>query len=131
MPDESKTNNATPASEKVGAANLQQMNASELRQLIAKAQLQESKKVEEEKKQLQSNFQREAKKLGYSVDVAWSDLPIPEPEIKRPKKSKGKAPAKYRGPNGEEWAGRGRPTKWLVELEAAGHKREEFIILQE
>ena len=52
MPDESKASNATPASEKVVAANLEQMTASELRQLIARAQALEGKKIEEEKKKL-------------------------------------------------------------------------------
>ena len=47
------------------------------------------------------------------------------------KTSGGSLPAKYWGPNGEEWSGRGRPAKWLTELEAAGHKRDEFLIPQE
>lgn len=50
MPDESKVGNATPASEKVVAANLEQMNASELRQWIAKAQALEGKKIEDKKR---------------------------------------------------------------------------------
>ncbi len=50
MPDESKASNATPASEKVGAANLEQMNASELRELIAKAQALEGKKSRRKRK---------------------------------------------------------------------------------
>ncbi len=44
MPDESKASNAMPTSEKTGAANLQQMNVSDLRRLIAAAQALESKK---------------------------------------------------------------------------------------
>jgi DNA-binding protein H-NS len=35
---------------------------------------------------------------------------------------------KYRGPSGETWSGRGRQPRWLAELEAAGHKKEEFLI---
>jgi DNA-binding protein H-NS len=31
-----------------------------------------------------------------------------------------KRAAKYRGPNGEEWSGRGRTPKWLAVLEAEG-----------
>jgi DNA-binding protein H-NS len=37
-------------------------------------------------------------------------------------------PVKYRGPNGETWSGRGRPARWLAELEARGHKREEYDV---
>jgi DNA-binding protein H-NS len=36
--------------------------------------------------------------------------------------------AKYRGPNGEIWSGRGRAPKWLVALEAEGRQRAEFSI---
>ena len=36
--------------------------------------------------------------------------------------------AKYRGPNGETWSGRGRAPKWLTALEAEGRKRTEFSI---
>jgi len=38
-------------------------------------------------------------------------------------------PATYRNPEtGETWSGRGRPAKWITELEAKGHKRQEFAI---
>lgn len=44
--------------------------------------------------------------------------------------NKAKAPvaAKYRGPNGETWSGRGRAPKWLEALEAQGRQRAEFSI---
>ena len=45
--------------------------------------------------------------------------------------SDGRAPAaaKYRNPKtGETWSGRGRPAKWLTELEARGRKRQEFAV---
>lgn len=35
---------------------------------------------------------------------------------------------KYRGPNGETWAGRGRTPIWLATLEADGRQRSEFLI---
>jgi DNA-binding protein H-NS len=45
------------------------------------------------------------------------------------KRSKRKKVApKYRGPNGETWAGRGLTPTWLAELEAKGKKRESFLI---
>lgn len=43
------------------------------------------------------------------------------------KKPKGALPAKYRGPNGEEWSGRGRNPKWLQAAIDAG-KKDEFLI---
>ena len=39
-----------------------------------------------------------------------------------------KAPPKYRGPNGETWAGRGLTPRWMTSLEKKGKKRESFLI---
>lgn len=36
--------------------------------------------------------------------------------------------AKYRGPNGETWSGRGLTPRWLVALVAQGRTKEEFAI---
>ena len=36
--------------------------------------------------------------------------------------------AKYRGPAGETWSGRGLTPKWLAALIAQGHTKEEFAI---
>ena len=43
----------------------------------------------------------------------------------------GSLPPKYRGPNGEEWSGRGHTPKWLTALEATGRQRDEFRIREE
>ena len=39
-----------------------------------------------------------------------------------------KALPKYRGPNGETWAGRGLAPRWMTALEKKGKKRESFLI---
>jgi len=39
-----------------------------------------------------------------------------------------KVAAKYRGPGGETWAGRGARPRWLVALLKDGHKLEDFAI---
>jgi DNA-binding protein H-NS len=39
-----------------------------------------------------------------------------------------KVAPKYRGPDGETWAGRGAMPKWLAALRKEGHKPEEFLI---
>lgn len=44
------------------------------------------------------------------------------------KKAKSAVAAKYRGPNGETWSGRGRAPKWLEALETQGRQRAEFSI---
>ena len=37
--------------------------------------------------------------------------------------------AKYQGPNGETWAGRGMKPKWMTALIAEGRSREEFAVV--
>ena len=43
-------------------------------------------------------------------------------------KSTSPAPAKYTGPNGESWSGRGLMPRWLATLVNDGHSREEYLI---
>jgi len=43
-------------------------------------------------------------------------------------KPKHAVPAKFRGPNGETWSGRGRAPAWLAVLEGQGASREKFKI---
>jgi DNA-binding protein H-NS len=38
------------------------------------------------------------------------------------------AAAKFRGPNGETWSGRGLTPRWLTALLAAGRTKEDFAI---
>ena len=43
-------------------------------------------------------------------------------------KSANPAPAKFRGPNGETWSGRGLTPRWLTALVAQGQAKESFAI---
>jgi len=40
-------------------------------------------------------------------------------------------PVKYRGPEGQEWSGRGTVPKWLKDLLVDGKTREDFLIGQD
>src|ERR1700680_1923419 len=44
------------------------------------------------------------------------------------KHPKGKQPAKYRGPNGEEWSGKGPAPKWMKPLLVKGKTKADFLI---
>ena len=49
--------------------------------------------------------------------------------VTKPKKKTTSAvAAKYRGPNGETWSGRGLTPRWLSALVAEGKSKEEFAI---
>ncbi len=43
-------------------------------------------------------------------------------------KSSNPAPAKFRGPNGESWSGRGLMPRWLAALVAQGQSKDSFAI---
>jgi DNA-binding protein H-NS len=42
--------------------------------------------------------------------------------------AKGKQPAKYRGPSGEEWSGKGPAPRWMKPLLAKGKTKADFLI---
>lgn len=44
--------------------------------------------------------------------------------------ARGKQPAKYRGPGGEEWSGRGPSPRWMKPLLVKGKTKEDFLIRQ-
>ena len=46
----------------------------------------------------------------------------------RVKKSPSTVAAKYRGPSGEAWSGRGLTPRWLTALVAQGRKKEDFAV---
>lgn len=51
------------------------------------------------------------------------------PKAAKPsKRSAQPVAAKYRGPNGETWTGRGLTPKWLASLVAQGQAKESFLI---
>jgi DNA-binding protein H-NS len=74
-------------------------------------------------KDLQSVNPSKAGKGGRSKSKA-----ISVKTAKAPKKSGTPVAAKYRGPNGESWSGRGLTPKWLAALIAQGHTKEAFAV---
>lgn len=55
--------------------------------------------------------------------------PKKSPSATSPKKSAGSTvAAKYKGPEGETWSGRGLTPRWLTSLVEQGRSKEEFLI---
>lgn len=114
--------------------DLKAMSAAELRQLIEDAQGELVAKQEAAKAELRAKWEREAADAGLSIQAVLPLSGSRSESSKRAKKSGDTAegarqlPVKYRGPNGEEWSGRGRLPKWLQVAEAEGKKREEFAV---
>lgn len=84
---------------------------------IEESRLAESKAAVAQVRQLITEWQLSAEDCGFKTAVAQAS-----------KKAKSAIAAKYRGPNGETWSGRGRAPNWLATLEAQGRKRAEFQI---
>ena len=62
-------------------------------------------------------------------DIGLAPAPSAAPRAKSVRASRSKAPAKYRGPNGETWSGgRGRKPRWVVDALAKGRKLEDFRV---
>lgn len=76
---------------------------------------------------LLEEFRIKAERLGVSIEEL---IGIAAPDASRSQRSDAgkKVAAKYRGPNGEEWTGRGRMPNWLAAMEASGRGRDEFLI---
>ena len=61
-------------------------------------------------------------KPGRKAKAAATDKPA---KVKKPASA---VAAKYRGPNGETWSGRGLTPKWLATLIAAGNTKDQYLI---
>lgn len=74
-------------------------------------------------KDLQTTKPGKPTKAGRGKAKATTDKPA-----KAAKKASNPVAAKFRGPNGEVWSGRGLTPKWLSALVAQGRSKDEFSI---
>ena len=121
------------------AVDLDRMTVQQLTTLIAAAEAKRRDKLEDARAELRAEMERRAAELGISAgdlfSTAGQQAPAEQAAAKNGRRARkprddtgAKRAAKYRGPNGEEWSGRGRPPRWLAALEAEGRGREEFLI---
>ena len=107
--------------------SLDRMTVQELTALIESAQSKRQEKIAEAKSSLLREFEEKAAQLGLTFDAV---MRVPQASsLQRAAKVGGSSvPVKYRGPNGEEWSGRGRTPKWLQDAEASGKARDTFKV---
>ena len=102
------------------------LGAEELVALIKHAEERLVVKREETKSKLLSDMRIAAEKAGFNFDELVGGN---SPAGKRKRSDAGvKLSPKYRGPNGETYAGRGPVPKWLKTLERKGANREKFRV---
>ena len=104
------------------------MSVHELTAVITLAEETRSEKLEMARQALIIEFKTKASELGISLSTLLSAKQDTPTKHGTDHSSKTKARVKYRGPNGEEWSGRGRLPNWLNGLEASGQKRDDFAV---
>jgi DNA-binding protein H-NS len=109
-------------------AMLDRMSVEDLTALIEAATVKRREKQDEAKATMLAKWKAEAAAAGLSLDALLPGLADAGKARKARKDQGGSVPAKYRGPNGEEWSGRGRTPKWLSVMEAEGKSRDQFKI---
>jgi len=66
--------------------------------------------------------------LGLSLDDALKSEGQDSRKTSRHGHGPAKVPPKYRGPNGEQWSGRGRQPHWVRDLVASGQRLDDCLI---
>lgn len=110
--------------EKTSLPAIDHLSAAELTDLIAEAERLRRERLEEAKQAFVEEMRARAAALGFSVESLMGQ------ERRRRQRSDAgkKLPVRYRGPKGEEWAGRGPTPRWLRTLEASGKKRTDYEV---
>lgn len=113
------------------AKTAQPVNLTKLtyKQLVAlEQQVMEQKNLrrETDRAELKERFRAMAEKSGFNLEAIVAHARRRRADAGMP------APVKYRDPRNSQntWSGRGRPARWLTELEAKGHKRTEFAVAE-
>ncbi len=121
------------------AVDLDRMSAQQLTALIAAAEAKRREKLEDAKSALRAEIEQRAAELGIApgdlFSTAGQQVPVEQAaakngkRVRKPRDDIGvKRATKYRGPNSENWSGRGRMPNWLAALEAEGRGRDEFLV---
>lgn len=110
--------------------DLDAMSVTELNTLIKDAIEKRDSKIAGEKTALIAEFRQRAAELGIAVEDIYprGAESLGGRGRKQRKDAGNPVAAKYRGPNGEEWSGRGRRPAWLVEAIAGGQDISTFLL---
>jgi DNA-binding protein H-NS len=76
---------------------------------------------------LRAKVTESAQSLGVSIEELFG-LAAPTRPKRETRHARGKQPAKYRGPGGEEWSGKGPTPRWMKPLLVKGKTKADFLI---
>jgi DNA-binding protein H-NS len=103
--------------------DVKNLSDSDLVHLITVFRLEQDRRDREAKALAMSQIKAIAVKAGITVSLADKNL---EPQ-KKGAKLGAKAKVKYRSATGEEWSGRGKKPKWIIDYIASGQKLEDLL----
>ena len=105
--------------------NIDGLSLTDLNELLARVNRAIQGKKDEARQETLQKLKQLAVAEGFSLD----ELVGKGQSGRRQRSDKGiKLKAKYVGPNGETYTGRGPTPKWLRTLERKGEKREKFLV---
>jgi len=111
-------------------ADLQDLDIGDLTKLIEIAQGQRETKCQAAREAFVRRVREEAEAL--ELDPAELFKASPPPARTKANtgngQSRGSVAAKYRGPGGETWSGRGKEPSWLTALIKQGHNKADYLI---
>ena len=110
------------------ASALDGLSIDELTRLIDHAKQVRADKVEKARVALVGEMRQKAAALGLQLESLLGSESSPGKTRSLQEKPSRPVPPKYRGPQGEEWSGRGRTPRWLAALETTGRHRDEFKV---
>lgn len=108
--------------------DLDRMSVQELAALRDAAEAKRREKLESARDQVLAEARAKLAELGLTLEAALPAATTAGQGGTARKNAGTSLPVKYRGPNGEEWSGRGRLPTWLQALEATGKSRDQFKV---
>lgn len=105
--------------------DLDGMSVQDLTALRDAAEAKRREKLDAARDQVLAETRAKLAELGLTLEAALPGATAGQGGKAR-KNAGGSLPVKFRGPNGEEWSGRGRLPKWLQALETSGKARDQF-----
>jgi DNA-binding protein H-NS len=77
---------------------------------------------------LRARVTETAQALGVSIEELFNLRSAKQRSTRQTKHPRGKQQAKYRGPNGEEWSGKGPAPRWMKPFLEKGKTKADFLI---
>jgi len=112
-----------------GSFNVASYSFEELQEIRRQVDAEIDSRKAHEVESLRAKVSESARSLGVSIEELFGlSSQSRRKATRETKHPRGKQPAKYRGPNGEEWSGRGPSPRWMKPFLAKGKTKADFLI---